>query len=315
MDRDSMAELPEIVGDEGRFAQSGSGTPVLLLVFNRPESTKAVFKCLRETRPRRLYVAADGPREVVDGEAERCMEARRIAKAVDWECELTTRFQNKNMGLASHVSSAIDWFFGCEPEGIILEDDCIPDPSFFPFCSELLRFYRDVPEVMHISGNNFQYGRRRGTASYYFSRYPHVWGWASWRRAWQHYDFSAAPPEIRASAWAPQWLKSLEVNKGVAITPNVNLVTNIGFGVHATHTKTMERYAMLPARAIDFPLQHPRGITVDSEADILMYYANFRNIPDLRLMWVYRLWDFGYDTLKRVKRWLLRRQLPIRSRP
>ncbi|HSR32047.1 MAG TPA: hypothetical protein VLY63_15905 [Anaerolineae bacterium] len=282
-------------------------TPVLLLIFNRPRTTRAVFESIRSARPTRLYVAADGPRDGVEGDVERCQAARQIATSVDWACQVATCFQEHNLGLGveAHVRSAIDWFMANETEGIVLEDDCVPDPSFFQFCEELLQRYRDVPQVMHISGDNFQYGRWRGDASYYFSRYPMVWGWATWRRAWRQFGDVEETAQGQAKTWAYQWLLTLEKQRGAAIVPNVNLVTNIGFGADATHTKTLERYSMLPSQAMRFPLRHPRNVTLDRAADTFTYYAHYRNIGKLRLIWLHQLWDFTYARLRRIKNLVL----------
>jgi hypothetical protein len=270
----------------------GLTTPILLVVFNRPETTKTVVESIRAVRPADLYVVADGPRPDVEGESLRCNAARQVATNIDWDCRVHKLFRDRNLGSGLGVASAIDWFFENVQDGIVLEDDCVPSRSFFRFCEELLGYYRDNPRVMHISGNNFQYGRRRGTASYYFSRYTHTWGWASWRRAWQHYDFDLIPESDRSHVWDAQWLLSVEKQRGMAVLPNVNLVTNIGFGPAATHTKTIERYALLPAEEMEFPLRHPKELSIDRAADTLTQYANFRNIRNLRLIWVYQVIDF-----------------------
>jgi hypothetical protein len=267
-------------------------TPILLLIFNRPETTKAVFESIRSVRPAEYYVAADGPRVELESDAAKCDEARRIATSVDWDCSLQTLLRDRNLGSGAGVASAITWYFDHVPQGIILEDDCVPSFSFYRFCEELLAYYRDNSAIMHISGNNFQYGRKRGPASYYFSRYTHSWGWATWRRAWKHYDFALSPEADRRHIWDGQWLLSVERNHGMSILPNVNLVQNIGFGPDATHTRTMERFAMLSAHEIAFPLQHPQRMAIDRAADNLTYYANFRNVPSLRIIWFYRALDF-----------------------
>lgn len=162
--------------------------PVLFLVFNRAHTTVRVFEAIRQARPARLYVAADGPRPVREGEAERCAEVRRIATNVDWDCEVHTLFRDENLGCRHAVSSAITWFFVYEEEGIILEDDCIPNQSFFLYCAELLERYRDDERIMCITGDNFQKTMEGYPFGYYFYIYNHCWGWASWRRAWSHYD-------------------------------------------------------------------------------------------------------------------------------
>ena len=162
--------------------------PVLFLIFNRPETTIQVFSAIKKAQPNRLYIAADGPRPEYPDEVNHCKIARTIATNVDWDCEVKTLFRDQNLGCRLAVSQAIDWFFEQEPEGIILEDDCLPNQSFFWFCKELLEKYRNETRIMHIGGTNFQFGKNRTNYSYYFSRYAHIWGWASWRREWKYYD-------------------------------------------------------------------------------------------------------------------------------
>jgi hypothetical protein len=271
---------------------SAFSTPILFLIFNRPATTRVVFESIRSMRPTTLYVAADGPRRGVEADAQRCDEARRIASEVDWDCSLHTLYRDRNFGIGQGVAAAITWFFDHVPEGIVLEDDCLPSASFYRFCQELLEYHRDQPRIMHISGNNFQYGKLRGEASYYYSQYTHCWGWASWRRAWRRFDLNLLRAGSRPFVWDGEWLLAVRRHKGVAALPNVNLVQNIGFGPDATHTTRLERYAHLPAEEIEFPLKHPKGITIDSRADALTYYANFRRIRDLRLMPFYQVWDW-----------------------
>jgi hypothetical protein len=288
-----------------------SGTPILLLVFNRPEGTRAVMESIRTQQPPVLYVAADGPRMGIAGDIRDCAAARELATNVDWKCTVKTLLRDENHGAGRGVVEAIDWFFDAEPEGIILEDDCVASGSFYRFCGELLQHYRNESRVMHISGSNFQYGRRRGRASYYFSRYMHGWGWATWSRAWRNFDFGLIPEGDRSHVWDAAWAASVQRNNGVGVIPNVNLVTNIGVGPDATHTRTPARFAFLPARELEFPLVHPVGIKVDGSADSLTYYANFRNIPSLRLLWLYRALDFVKlipARLQKAAAWIRRRR-------
>ena len=273
-------------------------SPVLFLVFNRPEPTARVFEVIRAAQPPRLYVAADGARANRMGEAERCEQTRRVATAVDWPCEVHTLFRDHNLGCKQAVSRAIDWYFEHEPQGIILEDDCVADPSFFEYCDELLERYRDDERVALISGDNFQFGRTHGDASYYFSRYVHIWGWASWRRTWAHYDrdagawpgfrdsgglrkvLGARSPEIRhwqkvfsavhagkIDTWDYQLNLAMWANGMVSILPQKNLVSNIGFGVDATHTHSVSKFADMPTAALQFPLRHPSDVQVCRDAD------------------------------------------------
>jgi len=284
--------------------------PVLFIIFNRPDTTARVFEAIRQARPARLYVAADGPRPDRLGEVERCEEARRIAAQVDWPCELHTLFQNSNLGCGAGPATAITWFFDLEAEGIILEDDCLPDPTFFPFCAELLARYRDEPRMMLISGNNFQ-PHQIGDGSYYISQFGGSWGWATWRRAWALYDkdlttFSASDSRavlrgIRndasfierwsdhfqrakvgaVDAWDYQWLWTCWRENGLSCVPGINLVSNIGFGPGATHTLDASNGAANAARgAITFPLHHPAVLepnTVRDDYQMRISKENFVN--------------------------------------
>ena len=274
-------------------------SPVLFLVFNRPDTTQRVFDAIRAAQPPRLYVAADGPRAARAGEAERCEAVRRIATAVDWPCELVTLLRTENMGCKMAVSAAITWFFEHEPEGIILEDDCLPDPSFFGYCDALLERYRDDDRVMCVSGDNFIAPHWQPDHSYYFSRYAHIWGWASWARAWKHYevDLNAESGESieavlartfpaesslrahwygvlldvamgRIDTWDYQWTYALMRRGGLSCVPCSNLISNVGFGPGATHTIGPEsRLAGLPIAGLNLPMVHPSQVHRADKAD------------------------------------------------
>ena len=287
--------------------------PVLFLVFNRPETTARVFQSIRQARPRRLYVAADGPRPQVPTDAARCAATRAIATAVDWDCTVTTLFRTRNLGCRMAVSSGITWFFQQVEEGIILEDDTLPVPDFFPFCAALLDYYRDDPRVMHIGGANYQLGARPSDGSYYFSVFNHIWGWATWRRAWRLYDaamvglgalkrnrvlerifpdpssqaywLTAFEKTARAEidTWDYQWTMTIWNNSGLAVLPGANLVTNIGFGPDATHTTGNNQLASLPV-GDPGALRHPRRVEVDLEADAFSQrylFSQRMDSPDL----------------------------------
>ena len=163
-------------------------TALLFLVFNRPDTTTQVFKKIRQAKPPRLYVASDGPRDGNSDDKKKVTKVREIATKVDWPCEVKTLFRDKNLGCKKGVSTAITWFFEHEEQGIILEDDCVPNLDFFTFCENLLQRYDKDERISTITGNNFQDGKWRGNASYYFSKYNHCWGWATWRRSWKNYD-------------------------------------------------------------------------------------------------------------------------------
>jgi len=290
-------------------------TPILFLVFNRPDTTQVVFNQIKKLRPKYLFVAADGAREWVAGEKVKCDKTREIIKEVNWHCEVKTLFRDKNLGCGVAVSSAISWFFEQVAEGIILEDDCFPDVSFFPFCQELLSKYRNTDQVKLIGGNNFQDGKRRGSGSYYFSHYPEIWGWASWRRAWDNYDFnmtgldesfaSGYMNEIfesskernywnekflqakngKTNTWDYQLMYSILKNKGVAISPQVNLVANIGIDNNPTHLSLRDSKKDLKINTLSFPLLHP-PLVVDKTADHYTFSQIYSRSPRrlLRLM-------------------------------
>jgi hypothetical protein len=279
------------------MAQPPLNTPVVLIIFNRPETTAEVFEAIRQAKPLRLLVVADGPRPDHLGDAERCMAARAIIQPVDWDCEVLTNYSETNLGCRERVAGGLNWVFETVDEAIILEDDCAPHPTFFRFCEELLERYRADERVMCLSGNNFQFGRKRTEFSYYFSRYNHIWGWASWRRAWKHFDLSMSSwPELQAGRWLEETLNDPQAvrywtyifqkaydgfntwdyawtfacwrQNGLSIVPAVNLVSNIGFGPEAVHTKDRSsKFADMPVDAIQFPLRHPPDVTRHIEAD------------------------------------------------
>lgn len=271
-------------------------TPVAFFGFNRPDCTKIVFAEIRRYRPEKLFLVADGPRTTVPTDQARCEAVRSIMQAVDWECEVRTNFADQNWGCKKRMSSGIDWVFSQVEEVIFLEDDCAPCPDFFEFCSVLLARYRDNPEIMSIAGTNYQQGRRRGEDSYYFSKFPHIWGWASWRRAWAHYDVEMSSwPQAKKDQWITtvfptraehefwtemidrvytgkintwdmQWAYACWRQGGFGIIPNTNLITNIGAGPEATHTKGPTGSVAIPAEALG-ELRHPQKITLDRAAD------------------------------------------------
>lgn len=279
-------------------------TPLLFLVFNRPDTTREVFESIRRVKPLHLYIAADGPRLNRQGESELVSEVREIVNAVDWPCKVNTLFRRENLGCKLAVSEAISWFFENEEFGIILEDDCLPSPDFFPYCEELLHRYRDNDQVFAVTGNNFQDGIRRGESAYYFSRYFHCWGWASWRRAWKTYDVNMSywpdwlnsedwkckvPDRVernfwqtifnntfsgKINTWDYQWSARIWQAGGVVATPNVNLVTNIGFGADATHTLSENsKLAEMPTESLG-SLTHPLKVqrNLASERYVFDYY-------------------------------------------
>ena len=189
-------------------------TPVVFMVFNNPYTTQRVFEEIRRAQPTVLLVIADGPRPDRMDDIDKCAAVRAIVDQVDWPCKVMKNYSEVNLGCGKRVSSGLDWGFRQVEEAIILEHDCIPHPSFFRFCQELLERYRNDSRIMSISGTNFQFGHRRTEYSYYFSRYLHVWGWATWRRVWtQYYDYNLALwPEIREKQYLFDIFASLQAD-------------------------------------------------------------------------------------------------------
>ena len=282
-------------------------TPVAFVIFNRPDTTERVFAEITKAKPPKLLVIADGPRANREGEAEKVAATRAIIDRVDWDCEVLTNYSDHNLGCKRRVSTGIDWVFEMVEEAIILEDDCVPDPTFFRYCQELLERYRYDKRIGMISGDNFQFGRQRNQDSYYFSKYVHIWGWATWRDRWTgSYDVSMSKwPRIRDEAllagmvgnareavfwskvfervyrgeidtWDYQWVFANWVEGRSAILPASNLISNIGFGNNATHTTSDSDLANIPFCPLSFPLIHPVGIFQNYWADQFSFRKCFK---------------------------------------
>lgn len=264
-------------------------TPVVMIVFNRPDLTRLVFRTVAEAKPRKLFVIADGPRPSRPEDDLLCSEVRSIFKGVDWPCDVLTDFADSNLGCEQRVVSGLTWAFSQAEEAIILEDDCLPDQTFFHFCQELLERYRGDNRVGMISGRNCLPPHIANSYSYQFSRVPHIWGWATWRSAWQRYDrhlrdwdavkrdgilreiysrdadvkywtriFESMHLRTGPNTWDYQWVYTNLINNLLSIRPSVNMVSNIGFGKGATHTQDDEcEEARLQSQATTFPLRHP----------------------------------------------------------
>jgi len=275
-------------------------TPILLIVFNRPDTTKQVFESIKTIKPKQLFIAADGPRLSVPTDVEKCNEVKEIVKAIDWDCELKTLYRTENIGCGRGPSEAITWFFDNVEEGIILEDDCVPHTDFYKFCAEMLEKYRNNHQITSISGSNFQNGIKRGYASYYFSAFNPTWGWATWKRTWEKYEYNLASfstEEIKIllkqylktkkqqdyyynsyfyskmhqmdnSAWDYQFTFLQWRLQGLSIIPNANLVRNIGFSTDATHTQLGEKHPLF-VRKTDaiYPINYPTKMEINLKAD------------------------------------------------
>ncbi len=289
----------------GSKSGSGFNPPVALFTFNRPELTERLLAILAPLRPRRILVVSDGPRPHIETDIERCAAVRRLFERVDWDCRVDRNFSEHNMGSFPRNSSGLNWVFDQVEEAVVLEDDCLPDPSFFPFCEELLSRYRDDQRVGLISGNNFLKPTNNGQKpSYFFSRYATTWGWASWRRVWRQVDLDMPYwPEMRDSgrlrqsfyssseerywrmiygmihekqrknAWDYQLILTCRRFNLLTAVPSVNLVSNVGYGPDATHCTNIDDWeSNVPAYELTFPLAHPDQV----DASLLVDYQIFR---------------------------------------
>jgi hypothetical protein len=271
-------------------------TPILFIIFNRLDTTKQVFSMIRQIKPVRLFVAADGPRQTVVGEMEKCQTIRQyVLDNIDWDCEVNSLFREENLGCGRAVSEAITWFFEQVEQGIILEDDCLPSMSFFAYCEELLEKYKDNDLIYHITGNN-QLGNKKSAYSYYFARIQNCWGWASWKRAWNKYEYDInglddfikerkmdkifkrkcdreywlnifkQMEEHKIDTWDYQWTYIIFKNNGLCINPSRNLISNIGFGIDSTHTADTHSIYNNQSRYDITTIKHPKDIRPNTHA-------------------------------------------------
>ena len=287
-------------------------SPVLFIIFKREDTAKRVFSQIRQAKPPRLYVAADGPRPGRLDDEEGCARTRKIIEGVDWDCEVKTLFQSSNLGCAKGVSTAITWFFENEPEGIIVEDDIFAHPDFFTYCDEMLERYRDDARVQLIAGHNcFYRGDYPSDVSYYMSSFLQIWGWASWRRVWQTYELDAAKlprdtflqklkerfPQsgykyyLRAynrmcahkiDTWDYQFFFNQILYDRYSVIPFVNQVENLGL-VSADATHSMPRAYLITKHkaASPYPLKHPHTFNIDKKADYVYMKVSQSELPNL----------------------------------
>ncbi len=281
-------------------------THVAFFIFNRPEETAQVFAEIRRAQPTKLFIIADGPRS--ETERKLCESTRSVVSNIDWHCEIIKNFSEKNLGCGKRISSGLDWVFSQTEKAIILEDDCVPDQTFFQFCEEMLERYKDDERVMHIAGTYMQEGNSgfHEQGSYYFSIISNIWGWATWRRAWRKYDFNMHQwPSLKKTdklqqwfnhpaayerfsnvwdqyyrheidSWDGQWTFCCLANHGLCINPCTNLITNIGFNSRGTHFKGgATELGNKPLQEMQFPLQHPVSVEPNRHADTFKYRYGF----------------------------------------
>ncbi len=297
--------------------------PVLFLIYNRPELTKRVFEHICLSKPKKLFVAADGPSSYKENDYILCDKARDVIKNINWDCNLQTLYRNQNLGCKIAISSAITWFLDHVEAGIILEDDCVPDISFYYYCEELLERYKNDTRIGIISGDSFLKGQEFEN-SYYFSNFPHIWGWATWKRTWKNYDSSIKDwPQYRNLDWLEKktgskkyariWFNIFDkvhrheidtwdyqvafmlwTQNQLSIVPNRNLVSNIGFGIDSTHTKdTTDKTSMMALESMVFPLIHPQLIYRDLENDLLESRELFGSSLPLTRRFINKIKKFG----------------------
>ncbi|NJN18015.1 MAG: glycosyltransferase family 2 protein [Oscillochloris sp.] len=291
--------------------------PIVLIIYRRPDTTAQVLAALRPLRPARLFVVADGPHPDRPADQARVTATRDLIERIEWPCRVDRIYAEVNMGLRRRVESGLHAVFDQVERAVILEDDCIADPHWFRFAQELLDRYVAAPSVGLISGMNPDLRRRRPeSASYFFSRYTFCWGWATWRRAWQHYDGAMADwPQLRDSgwletqlrdrravrfwrrvfdavyagavdSWAYRWTYSCWRAGMLGAVPVVNMVSNVGFGNQATHTTAAHSpFAARPRSAPAFPLRHPPAVVVDRRRDDYFQRTLYDPRLPTRILW------------------------------
>lgn len=289
--------------------------PILLLIFNRTEEVKQVFAKIRIAQPKQLFIAADGPRTIA-GEKEKCEAVRKmILDGIDWDCEVKTLFRNENLGCRNAIAGAVNWFFEYVEMGIILEDDCVPDLSFFSFCEILLKKYKEDKTIGAICGFNCQLGIPRTKFSYFFAQLFLPTGWATWADRWQKYNEVPELPEEnilnhpalidwkkelvktfegKIDSWAYRWQYAFRKNDFLCIYPNVSLVEHIGFSDEATHTKRVRWWYKFVQYGKIKTIQHPPKKEICRDADILTTHV-YMAIP---LRWKDRV-KYKWNIMKR----------------
>lgn len=273
-------------------------TPILFLIFNRPDQTTQVFEIIKELKPRYLYIAADGPRRDNENDRNKCAKVKSIVNNIDWPCQVKRLYREENLGCKLAVSQSITWFFEHVEEGIILEDDIVPNPSFFSFCASMLERYKNDQRVMHIAGFNLLGTWRDQIQSYHFSYFGTIWGWATWRRSWKFYDVSIKkwsdpntqkkilhtyfPQELREDkkllydklyreeidTWDYQWTFCRLLHEGLSIVPAKNLILNIGFDLDATHTPNAPDWAPKVTFNLQPPFVYKGTVAADNKYEV-----------------------------------------------
>lgn len=287
--------------------------PVALFLFNRPKELSAVFSQISKVKPSTLFLIADGPREENADDRQLCSEARSIVDQVNWPCKVYKKYSKKNQGCRIAIPNGLDWVFSIVDQCVILEDDCVPNESFFHYCEDLLHIYRHNPKIMAIGGHRYDGPDQFDSESYFFSKYPSTWGWATWRRAWKHFDLNLSQwPELKNTDWLKKilgnqhheiyWSRIFDqmiagldawdyalvfsawLQGGISIRSSVNMIENIGFGSDATHTK--EDNQLISGRKhqkLEFPLKHPDKIQIMNEDENRIEWVSYSGTIDRML--------------------------------
>lgn len=304
-------------------------TPIVFIAFNRPRHTAKTFAAVRAQQPKTLLIISDGPRKDHPTDDQNCAAVRSIFENIDWPCTVYRNYSDMNLGCKKRLNTGLDWVFETVEEAIILEDDCLPNNDFFVFCESMLEKYRHDKRIMTVTGNNFQAGIKRGDAAYYFSKYNHIWGWATWRRSWQKNDQSLSFwPEWKNSkawqshtpylaerrhwtkifdqmyrneidTWDHPWTCNIWYRGGLVVTPNANLVTNIGFGPEGTHTLAKTDLEGLPTQALG-PITHPKIVEQDIVADRHIFDHLLGGLDYQWHWWLLRLPKRAYQKLRHL---------------
>ena len=297
----------------GKFINIMFQTPVVLFIFNRQTFTQSVIDILSRIKPTKLFVIADGPKSTMDSEILLCNMTRQLIDTIDWKCDLIKKFADTNIGCRNSIPSGLDFVFSHVEECIILEDDCLPELSFFKFCEELLEKYRENETIMSISGHRTDGPNEFGSESYYFSKYPNIWGWATWKNRWVKYDLRMRQwPELKDKLWLTSilntkvaqaywtrifdsmlndldtwdyaWVYTNWLHNGLTIRPKVNMISNIGLGNKSSRNSIYEYESKFHQAAdMKFPLIHPLCIEIDQQADIRIEWVSFSGM-DARIL-------------------------------
>ena len=286
--------------------------PIVYVCFNRPKLTNKTFKCIKKIKPSKLFLILDGPRKNNKQDKINCLKVKKIIQNINWKCKVYKNFSKENLGLKNRFFTGLDWVFNIANEAIILEDDCLPHDDFFYFCEAMLKKYKNSNKVKFITGNNFQDQKKTDKISedYYFSKYSHIWGWATWKKTWYdvkrednywknkifNSDFDMMKSTAKEkkywknmyksvlnnklNSWAIYLLFSIWKNKGLTITPKINLIKNLGLS-RGTNTKNLDIKLDISNKNLNKPLKHPNIINVNFKKDLYVfntiYNKNFFN--------------------------------------